>query len=404
MSTTQSYLSFSINEIDNRLKEVMINDNEITTLQTYMNSYAKLSDLSSYAKTTDLSYYATKTDLTSYAKTSDLSSYAKTSDLSYYPTKTDLTSYAKISDLSSYAKTSDLNSYFATISYVNNSIATAYTASEISLDYANSVYTVKQGTKTIGNINIPKDMFVQSGEIVKDPEGVGVGTYIKLTLNAIEADPIYINVQDLVDVYSAAVPTEGSTDDVAITIDGSNTISAHIDTVAAAKVQLYNTINHTYNGLDSEFTNVKSDIAYLNSYVNSYVSTLNSEITTVNGYVGTLQTYVGTLQSYVTTLNADKNTVGSVAYAVNASFNTIGYIFMGPVESYLTTLQTYVGTLQTDMTTVQVDIVTLNADVNTVGSVDYKVHASAYTTSYDLNTTIAALAYRVTYLESLVIK
>ena len=49
-------------------------------------------------------------------------------------------------------------------------------------------------------------------------------------------------------------------------------------------------------------------------------------------------------------------------------------------------------------------VTTLNADVNTVGSVDYKVHASAYTTSYDFNVLLSALTYRVTYLESLVIK
>jgi hypothetical protein len=56
------------------------------------------------------------------------------------------------------------------------------------------------------------------------------------------------------------------------------------------------------------------------------------------------------------------------------------------------------------MNTTKTDIETLKADVNTVGSVDYKVHASAYTTTYDFNVLLDALTYRVTYLESLVIK
>lgn len=71
-----------------------------------------------------------------------------------------------------------------------------------STDYA-KVYTVKQGTTTVGTINIPKDMVVKSGKIVVNPEGQTAGTYIELTLANATSDKIYVNVGTLVDIYTA---------------------------------------------------------------------------------------------------------------------------------------------------------------------------------------------------------
>lgn len=71
-----------------------------------------------------------------------------------------------------------------------------------SADYA-KVYTVKQGATTVGTINIPKDMVVQSGRVVTNPEGQGEGTYIELVLANATSDKIYVNVGTLVDIYTA---------------------------------------------------------------------------------------------------------------------------------------------------------------------------------------------------------
>ena len=71
-----------------------------------------------------------------------------------------------------------------------------------SADYA-KVYTVKQGATTVGTINIPKDMVVQSGRVVTNPEGQTAGTYIELTLANATSDKIYVNVGTLVDIYRA---------------------------------------------------------------------------------------------------------------------------------------------------------------------------------------------------------
>lgn len=85
------------------------------------------------------------------------------------------------------------------------------------------VYTIKQGDKEVGKINIPKDKVVESGEIVVNPAGQSAGTYIKLVLQNV-ATPLYINVGDLVDVYTA----QASAAQVQVAISDTNVISATI--------------------------------------------------------------------------------------------------------------------------------------------------------------------------------
>lgn len=86
-------------------------------------------------------------------------------------------------------------------------------------------YVLKQGENTVGTINIPKDMVVQSGEVVVNPEGQAAGTYIKLTLANASNDVIYVNVGNLVDIYKA----KASAAQVQIVVDSSTReISASI--------------------------------------------------------------------------------------------------------------------------------------------------------------------------------
>lgn len=65
-------------------------------------------------------------------------------------------------------------------------------------------YTIKQGGKTVGVINIPKDMVVSSGTVETNPYGQPSGTYLVLTLANATSDKVYINVGTLVDIYTAA--------------------------------------------------------------------------------------------------------------------------------------------------------------------------------------------------------
>lgn len=85
-------------------------------------------------------------------------------------------------------------------------------------DYAAIYHLTKDGVNTGAAINIPKDLFVKSGEIVDNPTGQPAGKYIKLTLQN-QDEPIYINVADLVDAYTAGN---------GITISATNVVSAKV--------------------------------------------------------------------------------------------------------------------------------------------------------------------------------
>lgn len=85
-----------------------------------------------------------------------------------------------------------------------------------SADYA-KVYTVKQGKTTVGTINIPKDMVVQSGRVVTNPDAEHVGTFIELVLANATSDKIYVEVGKLVDIYTA----QQSATQVQLAIDSS---------------------------------------------------------------------------------------------------------------------------------------------------------------------------------------
>lgn len=87
-----------------------------------------------------------------------------------------------------------------------------------STDYAAVYHLTKDGENVGEAINIPKDLFVESGEIVENPAGQEPGKYLKLVLQN-QTDPVYIDVADLVDAY-----TEGN----GITISNTNQVSAKV--------------------------------------------------------------------------------------------------------------------------------------------------------------------------------
>lgn len=130
-----------------------------------------------------------------------------------------------LADLDTTAKT-DL---VVAINEVRAAVEVGGTGSQVTIDtsvttegYLKS-YTIKQGTTTVGTIDIPKELFVQSGEIVVDPDGQPAGTYVKLIIANQEA-PVYINVADLVDAYTA----QASANQVQLAISDTNEISATI--------------------------------------------------------------------------------------------------------------------------------------------------------------------------------
>lgn len=96
-------------------------------------------------------------------------------------------------------------------------------------DSTGLVYTLSQGGIEIGKINIPKDMVVQSGSVVKGTfaqdgsfteNTAGKDTALKLVI-ANSTDVVYINVKDLATAY-----TGGTTADITVSISDTNVITA----------------------------------------------------------------------------------------------------------------------------------------------------------------------------------
>lgn len=60
----------------------------------------------------------------------------------------------------------------------------------------------KDGVQVGASINIPKDMVVESGAVVENPDADHVGTFIKLVLQNVD-EPLYINVGSLIEYVTS---------------------------------------------------------------------------------------------------------------------------------------------------------------------------------------------------------
>ena len=132
-------------------------------------------------------------------------------------TKTAPTVGIKLDPSSGNAATLSTNGLMVTVPEVNVPVYDIVKDAD-SGDYAAIYHLTKDGINTGAAINIPKDLFVKSGEIVDNPAGQPAGKYIKLTLQN-QDEPIYINVADLVDAYTAGN---------GITISATNVVSAKV--------------------------------------------------------------------------------------------------------------------------------------------------------------------------------
>lgn len=130
-----------------------------------------------------------------------------------------------LANLNTTAKTDLVNA----INEVRAAVEVGGTGSQVTIDTSTTTdgylktYTIKQGTTEVGKIDIPKDLVIQSGEIVVDPDGQTAGTYLKLTI-ANQTNPVFVNVKDLVDAYTA----QANGTQIQLAISDTNEISATI--------------------------------------------------------------------------------------------------------------------------------------------------------------------------------
>ena len=114
-------------------------------------------------------------------------------------------------------------------------------------------YTFSQLGSTIATIDIPKDLVVTSGSCVAGSwsgdtftEGSGNGHAIKLVI-ANQTDPVYINTQDLVDIYTA----QQNATQVQLAISNDNVISASIVAGSIGATELDASVNASLAKADS---------------------------------------------------------------------------------------------------------------------------------------------------------
>lgn len=108
---------------------------------------------------------------------------------------------ATVADLSTYVRETVDTSISDISTRLNNTAVDASVSMTKNVDsdeYA-AVYTITQGTKTVGEINIPKDLVVKSGEVSTHADN---STYIDLTLANDDSTIISIDVTDLIDTDS----------------------------------------------------------------------------------------------------------------------------------------------------------------------------------------------------------
>ena len=169
-------------------------------------------------------------------------------------------------------------------------------------------YTLKQGETTIGTIDIPKDMVVESGQIVNiiknttnnkyyedtdstyDNEITGVteGKYIKLVL-ANSDSILYIAVNDLVDVYTAPTYLSGDdheNDSIQIHIDSNNVITGSVKNGTITKANLVTTVQNSLDAADSALQTVSNGtyISLSKSGTNITPSLTISDINNTNSF------------------------------------------------------------------------------------------------------------------------
>ena len=124
-------------------------------------------------------------------------------------------------------------------------------------------YTFTGPDGTPVDIDIPKDLVVTKGEVVKE----GKDTFIQLTI-ANQVAPVKINVKDLVDVYTVA-----DTAQVHLALSDANQITASIVPGSIAKTDLASAVQESLNKADAaapqtaldaanaEIAKIKTDVA-----------------------------------------------------------------------------------------------------------------------------------------------
>lgn len=209
--------------------------------------------------------------------------------------------------------------------------------------------------KTV-DIDIPKDLVVTKGEIVKE----GADTFIQLTI-ANQVAPVKINVKDLVDVYTA----QAKAAKVQLTISDTNEIKADIVAKSIVKGDLADAVQAsltkadaaaTQTALDAanaEITKIKADVEahgvksvdaiHTGDYVTASATT-DTETGKATITVGSTPALATAVTKATSALQVGDVTAGTGMFALNVKGTTVtvphGTMAEKEATNYLTTDET----------------------------------------------------------------
>ena len=116
-------------------------------------------------------------------------------------------------------------------------------------------YQFTYGTGSAFEIDIPKDLVVKSGDVIVVDDthpisGLANGTYLKLVIANDDANPVYINTNSLVDVYTGKTATDG----VSVSVSASNEISATLVGKAVSEANLEDSLAQKIANAEESFS------------------------------------------------------------------------------------------------------------------------------------------------------
>lgn len=219
---------------------------------------------------------------------------------------------------------------------VKSTVGNAQTAGEVTVDTTTTTagmaksYTIKQGTKTVATIDIPKDMVVKSGTVEKDPKGQPAGTYLVLTLANATEDKVYVNVGTLVDIYT----TKASATQVQIAIDSATReISATIVAGSVTATELADAAIVTAKIADGNVTKAK-----LSKEVQ--VSLDKADTALQEADVATLRTDVSNVKTSLAEGGATANAIAAAKKAGTDAAAAVDTLEKGQVATNKTNIET----------------------------------------------------------------
>jgi hypothetical protein len=280
-------------------------------------------------------------------------------------------------------------------------------------------------------INIPKDQFLKGAEIVKGTLNGSVFTesesgekFIHFTFEINKKDEngattttenhVYLNVHELVDVYTAGngIDTIGSDNVIKVKADETDKIYAtkgvetSVITVTSTGVKVSGVQSAIDLAVNDAYTKTSAAISAVNTNVEAFESSVNTNIsatvtlvnTKVNNAVSAVNTNVsgavtavnGKVDSAVTNVNT---AISSTVSAVNTKVGDAVTAVNGKVDSAVTNVNTAISSTVSAVNTKVGDAVT--AVNGKVDSAVTNVNTAIDSTVSNINTQVSALASKV---------